>query len=152
MRCCLLHPNGVIPPWWERNVRYLFLKTARGQQRIAVVVNDCIMYWATMYGYVPCRKKSHGWFGVLSFFPPCYSSLALRWCGGRICLHPHPTYSHHSFCTHLEQKLVSVGYIVNFWAVTEQTYYSRIQGCLYYIEPCFCVATQYSTVLSTSSE
>lgn len=43
-----------------------------------------------------------------SFFLPLFShSLALCWCGGRICLHSHPTYPHYSFCTHLEQELVS---------------------------------------------
>ena len=43
------------------------------------------------------------------FFSPASLSLslALRRCGGRICLHPHPTHPHHSFRTHLEQELVS---------------------------------------------
>lgn len=34
-------------------------------------------------------------------------SLALCWCGGGLCLHPDPTNPHHSFCSHVEQELVS---------------------------------------------
>lgn len=59
----------------------------------------------------PCLRR---WFMTPVFLSLCLSlspfSLALRWGGGRICLHPHPTHPHHSFCAHLEQELVSGGW------------------------------------------
>lgn len=51
------------------------------------------------------KSKLYG----LRFFFSLLLSLSLALCrrGGRICLHPYPTHPHHSFCTHLEQELVS---------------------------------------------